>query len=79
VLLLFIVGCAEWWLALWRTRLCAQGCRWALATVVLVEQLLGLWVLRSVVVSSDWAPALCYSVGGALGALASTYQPRRKT
>lgn len=64
-----VVGSSEWYLALRRTLACARGERALMVSIVFIENILGLWVLANFVRESDWAVAISYSVGGALGAL----------
>ncbi len=69
LLIYAVVGSSEWYLALRRTLACARGERSLMVTIVFLENILGLWVLANFVRESDWAVAISYSVGGALGAL----------
>jgi hypothetical protein len=61
----------EWFLALKRTLACVKQERAKLVIIVFIENLLGLVVLQNFIVSGDWIIAVCYSIGGALGALLS--------
>lgn len=78
-LLILLVGFVEWALALLRTQSCASGKRLQTSLLVFAEQVLGLLVLRSVVVSDDWGLVVIYAFGGALGALWSVIPPKGKT
>ena len=66
-----LIGFLEWFLALKRTQACISKQKTLLVTIVFIENLLGLLVLQNFIVSGDWVIAVCYSIGGALGALLS--------
>lgn len=69
--ILALIGGIEWWLAMLRTRACAQGRRNLLFLLVLVEQSLALLVLASLVAflkqDNGLLPIIIYSLGGAIG------------
>jgi len=47
--------------------------------IVFIENLLGLWVLSNFIKNDDWYIAICYSIGGALGALVIAIRGDKKT
>lgn len=73
ILIYVIIGLAEWWLALRRTLACVRQERTLLVTMVFIENFLGLVVLQNFIRNGDWYIAIAYSIGGALGALFSTF------
>jgi len=65
----FAIGAAEWFLALARTVACIQRRPALVCGIVFIENLVGLLVLSIFIRENDWAIALAYSAGAALGSV----------
>jgi hypothetical protein len=69
LLVYFLIGAGEWYLALRRTLACARGERTLLCLLVLAENLLSFFVLVQFLKDNNWMIAVAYSIGAAAGSL----------
>lgn len=65
----FAVGLIEWALAMTRTLATIRGQAVLASSIVFTENLVALLVLSQFIRSNDWAIAVVYSLGAALGSL----------
>lgn len=78
VVLLYIgIGCAEWWISLRRNLACVRGEIVMAVSLVFVENVLGLFVLSTIIKNDDWGIGIAYAIGGALGAYIVTRKGKK--
>ena len=76
--LYFIIGAAEWFLALVRTLAIIKRRPVVVACTLFVENMLGLLILSQFILQNDWCIAVAYSVGAAFGGMLPLLRKQKK-